>query len=88
VAAVPLAASGGGWTALALAATALTAGAAAARWGRDEGGAGLAVATIVLGGTALAGAAGAGPTGVLAAALYGAVVGILADLAVTRATSK
>lgn len=85
LATVPLAASGDGWSGLALAVTAVAAGAAAARWNQPDSGAGVAVATIVLGGTALAGAAGAGPTGVLAAALYGGVVGTLADVAASRA---
>lgn len=84
LAAVPLVASGDGWTAIVVAATALAAGATAARWGRIDGGAGTAVAALVLGGTALAGAAAAGPTAVLAAALYGGVVGLLADIVATR----
>jgi hypothetical protein len=82
---VPVAAAGDGWTAIALAATAVGAGAAASRWGRDGGGAGVVVAAVVLGGTALAAAASAGPTGVLGAALYGAVLGTLADVIATRA---
>jgi hypothetical protein len=82
---VPLAAAGDGWTALALAATAVGAGAAASRWGRNAGGTGVVVAALVLGGTALAAAASAGPTGVLAAALYGGVLGTLADVIASRA---
>ena len=84
---VPLAAAGDGWTAIALAATAVGAGAAAARWDRSAGGAGVVVAAVVLGGTALAAAASAGPTGVLGAALYGGVLGALADVTASRATA-